>query len=174
MAEAVRDDGDRKEDEEKEFGSQAGRPTKQRHIVSDCCCVHSPHLFFEMGSVLESRLLRCREVARFTLLRLSFAQYIMTVFVVFFKSISVFRPPHRPPARSSPGAPTAPLLVSQNGRSPPDCRNALVGGGGCHACMHTQDISLLWEDEGVQAAYGERHRYWLLDAAAYYFDNVER
>lgn len=37
-----------------------------------------------------------------------------------------------------------------------------------------QDITMLWRDEGVQAAYGERHRYWLLDAASYYFDNVER
>eukprot|EP00903_Cladosiphon_okamuranus_P006031 g5949.t1 len=37
-----------------------------------------------------------------------------------------------------------------------------------------QDITLLWENEGIQAAYGERHRYWLLDAAAYYFNNVKR
>ncbi|CAM9315474.1 unnamed protein product [Pylaiella littoralis] len=37
-----------------------------------------------------------------------------------------------------------------------------------------QDITMLWRDDGVQAAYGERHRYWLLDAASYYFDNVER
>lgn len=37
-----------------------------------------------------------------------------------------------------------------------------------------QDVVLLWHDGGVRAAYGERHRYWLLDAAAYYFDNVER
>ncbi|CAM9369418.1 unnamed protein product [Hapterophycus canaliculatus] len=37
-----------------------------------------------------------------------------------------------------------------------------------------QDVTLLWQDGGVQQAYGERHRYWLLDAAPYYFDNVER
>ncbi|CAB1118792.1 unnamed protein product [Ectocarpus sp. CCAP 1310/34] len=37
-----------------------------------------------------------------------------------------------------------------------------------------QDVVLLWHNGGVRAAYGERHRYWLLDAAAYYFDNVER
>ncbi|CAM9700856.1 unnamed protein product, partial [Ectocarpus fasciculatus] len=37
-----------------------------------------------------------------------------------------------------------------------------------------QDVVLLWHDGGVRAAYGQRHRYWLLDAAAYYFDNVER
>ncbi|CAM9978274.1 unnamed protein product, partial [Ectocarpus sp. 13 AM-2016] len=37
-----------------------------------------------------------------------------------------------------------------------------------------QDVVLLWHNAGVRAAYGERHRYWLLDAAAYYFDNVER
>lgn len=40
--------------------------------------------------------------------------------------------------------------------------------------MYAQDISLLWEDEGVQVAYGERHRYWLLNAAVFYFNNVQR
>ncbi|CAN0483454.1 unnamed protein product, partial [Laminaria digitata] len=36
------------------------------------------------------------------------------------------------------------------------------------------DIILLWKDKVVQAAYNERHRYWLLDAASYYFENVAR
>eukprot|EP00904_Undaria_pinnatifida_P004883 jgi/Undpi1/1524/HiC_scaffold_11.g04914.m1 len=37
-----------------------------------------------------------------------------------------------------------------------------------------QDIVLLWKNEVIQAAYNERHRYWLLDAASYYFENVTR
>lgn len=37
-----------------------------------------------------------------------------------------------------------------------------------------KDITLLWRDEAIKEAYNERHKYWLLDAAAYYFDNVGR
>lgn len=42
------------------------------------------------------------------------------------------------------------------------------------AVLVRQDIALLWKDKGVQATYNERNRYWLLDAASYYFDNVAR
>ncbi|CAN0024488.1 unnamed protein product [Discosporangium mesarthrocarpum] len=37
-----------------------------------------------------------------------------------------------------------------------------------------KDIAGLWKDKGVQLAYGQRHRFWILDAAAYYFKHVER
>ncbi|CAM9353694.1 unnamed protein product [Chrysoparadoxa australica] len=36
------------------------------------------------------------------------------------------------------------------------------------------DILVLWEDEGVKEIYNARGSYWLLDGAAYYFDNVSR
>lgn len=41
-------------------------------------------------------------------------------------------------------------------------------------CRRGQDIIFLWKHEAIQAAYAQRHKYWLLDAAAYYFDNVAR
>ncbi|CAM9684978.1 unnamed protein product [Choristocarpus tenellus] len=37
-----------------------------------------------------------------------------------------------------------------------------------------KDIAALWRDRGVQKAYSQRSRYWILDAAAYYFKHVER
>lgn len=37
-----------------------------------------------------------------------------------------------------------------------------------------QDIALLWQDRNIRAAYDQRHQYWLLDAAAYYFENIHR
>jgi GTPase SAR1 family protein len=36
------------------------------------------------------------------------------------------------------------------------------------------DISALWADAGVLKAYDQREKYWLLDGAAYYFDNCQR
>eukprot|EP00158_Paraphelidium_tribonemae_P010404 Partr_v1_DN6847_c0_g1_i1_m27339 putative Guanine nucleotide binding protein (G protein) alpha len=36
------------------------------------------------------------------------------------------------------------------------------------------DITQLWSDTGVKACYEKRDLYWLLDAAAYYFDEVQR
>jgi len=37
-----------------------------------------------------------------------------------------------------------------------------------------KNIASLWKDSGVQASYEKRHNYWLLDAAAYYFNEVLR
>jgi len=36
------------------------------------------------------------------------------------------------------------------------------------------DIAALWADRGVKYCYERRDLYWLLDGAAYYFDEVER
>ncbi|CAM9299227.1 unnamed protein product [Phaeothamnion confervicola] len=36
------------------------------------------------------------------------------------------------------------------------------------------DIALLWADPDVQKGYAERHKYWLLDSATYYFVEVHR
>ncbi|KAG5190743.1 GPA4, alpha subunit of a heterotrimeric G protein [Tribonema minus] len=36
------------------------------------------------------------------------------------------------------------------------------------------DITALWNDGGVKACYEKRDLYWLLDAAAYYFNEVQR
>lgn len=44
---------------------------------------------------------------------------------------------------------------------------------GCNI-FPNQDILQLWQDDSVQLVYSQRHSYWLLDAAAYYFNNVER
>ncbi|CAM9169366.1 unnamed protein product [Choristocarpus tenellus] len=35
-------------------------------------------------------------------------------------------------------------------------------------------IATLWADPGVREAYGKRNKFWLLDAASYYFDEVLR
>jgi GTPase SAR1 family protein len=35
-------------------------------------------------------------------------------------------------------------------------------------------VNLLWEDAGVQKCYAERSKYWLLDAAPYYFKHASR
>ncbi|KAI8637799.1 G protein alpha subunit [Parasitella parasitica] len=35
-------------------------------------------------------------------------------------------------------------------------------------------IQLLWQDEGVQAAYARRNEFQLNDSASYYFDSIER
>jgi len=37
-----------------------------------------------------------------------------------------------------------------------------------------QDVSILWKHPHIQAAYSRRNEFWLLDAASYYFANVER
>jgi len=37
-----------------------------------------------------------------------------------------------------------------------------------------QDIITLWKHPHIQAAYARRNEFWLLDAASYYFANVER
>ena len=52
---------------------------------------------------------------------------------------------------------------------------ALVDGRCCVQPRHLwQDIMYLWQHPAIRVAYAQRHRYWLLDAAAYYFDNVAR
>jgi len=37
-----------------------------------------------------------------------------------------------------------------------------------------QDIAILWKHPHIKAAYARRNEFWLLDAANYYFSNVER
>ncbi|CAM9183788.1 unnamed protein product [Chrysoparadoxa australica] len=37
-----------------------------------------------------------------------------------------------------------------------------------------QDVRRLWATEQVQAAYAKRDKFWILDAAAYYFEHCER